>query len=68
MRHLELAVFKILVRQAETVDIKNGYYTADLIVEIVKDPRITEADLDLVAYKNLLGDAEWSELLKKHAH
>lgn len=67
MRHLELAVFAVLVRQKEDVGLETGYYSVDLIQEIVADPRITDADLNLRAYKKLLGEDEWGALLEKHA-
>ena len=68
MGHLELAVFRVLIRQKESVCLlEDGYYVVDLIREIVEDPRIADADLDLVAYKKLFGDAEWAALLEKHA-
>lgn len=68
MHHLESAVFRILSPQSTTVGIDDGYYTVDLLGEILQDPRIADADLNLVAYRELLGDSEWAALLAKHAH
>lgn len=68
MHHLESAVFRILLPQTKTVGIDNGYYTVDLLVEVLQDPRISDADLDLTTYRALLGDNEWTALLAKHAH
>lgn len=68
MHHLESAVFRILLPQTKTVGIDNGYYTVDLLGEILQDPRIADADLNLVAYRDLIGDSEWAALLAKHAH
>lgn len=68
MRHLESAVFRILLPQAKNVGIDNGYYTVDLLGEILQDPRIADANLDLATYRDLLGGSEWATLLAKHAH
>lgn len=68
--HLEIAVFCILSRQQEKrfPEWDDAYYVGDLLQEIVDDPRITEADLDLKKYKKLLGADEWNALLAKHQH
>lgn len=68
--HLELAVFRILSRQQDKQfpEWDGAYYVLDLLAEIVDDPRISDADLDLKKYKKLLGEDEWNVLLAKHQH
>ena len=68
--HLERAVFRILSRQQDEQfpEWDGTYYVLDLLEEIVDDPRITEADLDLNAYAKLLGPDAWNALLAKHEH
>jgi|GEM_PF-2488821 len=68
--HLERAAFRILSRQQDKQfpEWDGTYYTGDLLQEIVDDPRITDADLDLKAYARLLGPDEWNALLAKHEH
>lgn len=68
MCHLESAVFRILLTQATSVGIDERYYRADVLGEILQDPRIADVDLDLTAYRDLLGDTDWQALLAKHAH
>ncbi|MDN6199345.1 hypothetical protein [Corynebacterium flavescens] len=68
--HLELAVFRILSRQQQKQfpEWDGTYYTGDLLQDIISDPRITDADLDLKAYAKLLGPDAMAVLLKKHVH
>ena len=68
--HLELAVFRILSRQQDKQfpEWDGAYYVLDLLEEIVDDPRIEEADLDLKAYAKLLGPDAMTALLAKHKH
>ncbi len=68
--HLELAVFRILSRQQQKQlpEWDGTYYTGDLLRDIISDPRITDADLDLKAYARLLGPDEMAVLLAKHRH
>lgn len=68
MHHLKSVARRLLYRQAEAAGVKTGFYTFDLIEEVVADPRIADVDLDLIAYKNLIGEDEWGALLEKHAH
>lgn len=68
MNHLESAVFRHLAKQTTQEDIEEGYYTVDLIQDIINDPRIADAELKLTTYKNIIGNTEWKELLHKHAH
>lgn len=68
--HLELAVFRILSRQQQKQfpEWDGTYYTGDLLQDIIADPRITDADLDLKAYARLLGPDAMAVLLAKHRH
>ncbi|MGX1738576.1 hypothetical protein ACWIB8_05305 [Corynebacterium flavescens] len=68
--HLEIAVFRILSHQQDKQfpEWDGAYYVGDLLQEIVDDPRITDADLDLKAYAKLLGPDKMAALLAKHRH
>lgn len=68
MNHLENAVFKHLAKQSTQTGIEEGYYTVDLIQDIINDPRIADAELKLTTYKTIIGNTEWKDLLHKHAH
>lgn len=68
MHHLKVVATRLLYRQAEAAGVKEGFYTFDLIEEVVADPRIADADLDLIAYKNSIGPDSWSSLLRRYAH
>lgn len=66
MRECGIAAKRGAVLKGERV--KEGFYTFDLIEEVVADPRIADADLDLIAYKNSIGPDSWSSLLRRYAH
>lgn len=68
--HLELAAWRSLSDQQsrDYPELDRGYYVVDLLEEVLDDPRIADARLNLKSYVKLLGPDEWDALLAKHKY
>lgn len=62
--HIFTAARRIIQHQLDSSDV----YIVDLIDDIVTDPRIADADLDIKKYKQIIGAKEWNTLIAKHSH
>ena len=49
-------------------ELDKGYYIGDLLFDIVDDPRIADAHLNLKKYIEIVGAEDWQKLLDKHRH
>lgn len=67
---LEDAAWYILSDQQKKdfPELDKGYYIGDLLFDIVDDPRIADARLNLKKYIELIGPEDWQKLLDKHRH
>lgn len=68
--HLEIAAWRCINDQQmrDFPELSTGYDAVNLLGDILDDPRIADARLDLEKYVELLGPDEWDALLTKHKY